>query len=146
MTFLSSYDSTRPERPRTRSIFTSAGLAHGGKLRFERGGLEGLHRWEPALRALFHGRPIWSEQSAAGLVDASGAALDLSRTFSPEDSDAVAKIQEEILDVFFEKLNDSETVDKEMIDGLRALLSSDNKLKADEIAAVFTVDPAASDD
>ena len=58
----------------------------------------------------------------------------------------MAKIQEEILDAFFEKLNDSETVDKEMIDGLRALLSSDKKLKADEIAAVFTVDPAASDD
>ena len=58
----------------------------------------------------------------------------------------MAKIQEVILDAFFEKLNNSETVDKEMIDGLRALLCSDKKLKADEIAAVFTLDPAASDD
>ena len=57
----------------------------------------------------------------------------------------LAKIQEKIAEAFFEKLDDSEAVNKEMIDGLRALLSSDNKLKADEIAAVFTVDPTASD-
>ncbi len=58
----------------------------------------------------------------------------------------MAKIQEDILEAFFEKLNDSEAVDKVMVDGLRTLLNSDNKLRADEIAAVFTVDPATSED
>ncbi len=58
----------------------------------------------------------------------------------------MAKIQEKILEAFFEKLNDSEAVDKVMVDGLRTLLSSDNKLRADEITAVFTVGPATSED
>ena len=58
----------------------------------------------------------------------------------------MAKIQEDILEAFFEKLNDSEAVDKVMVDGLRTLLSSDNRLRAEEITAVFTIVPATSED
>jgi hypothetical protein len=59
----------------------------GGKLNFLRGGLEQLQRWEPALRTLYAGRPIWTREAAASLVDASGSALDLTRSFSLDDSD-----------------------------------------------------------
>ena len=38
---------------------TGAGLLYGGRVRFERGGQAELERWEPALRALFDGRPIF---------------------------------------------------------------------------------------
>jgi hypothetical protein len=40
-------------------IATAAGLVYGGRLRFARGGPAALERWEPALRALFSGRPIF---------------------------------------------------------------------------------------
>lgn len=38
---------------------TGAGLLYGGRVRFECGGQSELERWEPALRALFDGRPIF---------------------------------------------------------------------------------------
>jgi len=72
-------------------IHTASGLAMGSKLRFVRGGLVDLQRFEPALRGLFHGRPIWTPAAARDLVDASGAPLDLSRTFSLDDSDATLR-------------------------------------------------------
>lgn len=68
-------------------IHTASGLAMGGKLHFERGGLEDLQRWEPALRALYHGRPIWARDAVETLVDEAGAAIDFARTFSWQDSD-----------------------------------------------------------
>jgi hypothetical protein len=68
-------------------IHTAGGLAAGDKLDFLRGGLEMLQRWEPALRALYTGRRIWTAAEAERLVDASGNAIDLSRSFTLEDSD-----------------------------------------------------------
>ena len=68
-------------------IHTVSGLALGQKMQVVRGGLEELQRWEPALRALYHGRPIWTAAKAASLVDAEGRPLDLERKFSVEDSD-----------------------------------------------------------
>ncbi len=68
-------------------IHTASGLAMAGKLHFERGGLEDLQRWEPALRACFEGRPIWSKDALPELIDEAGQTLDLERSFSPEDSD-----------------------------------------------------------
>jgi ectoine hydroxylase-related dioxygenase (phytanoyl-CoA dioxygenase family) len=47
---------------------TGAGLLYGGRVRFERGGQAELERWEPALRALFDGRPIF-DPAADGLGD-----------------------------------------------------------------------------
>jgi hypothetical protein len=69
-------------------IHSASGLAMAAKLHFVRGGLAGLHRWEPTLRGLYHGRPIWTAGAAATLVDASGEGLDLTRTFRLEDADA----------------------------------------------------------
>ncbi|HJQ82597.1 MAG TPA: phytanoyl-CoA dioxygenase family protein [Candidatus Binatia bacterium] len=40
-------------------LATAAGLVHGGRARFPRGGYAHLERWEPALRMLFVGRPIY---------------------------------------------------------------------------------------
>jgi len=51
---------------------TGAGLLYGGRVRFERGGQAELERWEPALRALFDGRPIFVP--AAGVVGATDCA------------------------------------------------------------------------
>ncbi|MBJ20075.1 MAG: hypothetical protein CL933_11745 [Deltaproteobacteria bacterium] len=68
-------------------IHTASGLASAGKLEFLRGGLDRLQRWEPALRSLYAGRPIWTAQAAETLRDDSGAALDLGLSFTLEDSD-----------------------------------------------------------
>jgi ectoine hydroxylase-related dioxygenase (phytanoyl-CoA dioxygenase family) len=62
-------------------ITTAPGLFYGGRLRFERGDYAALERWEPALRALFCGRPIFDPdrdaRPAPGAVtlDDSDAAL-----------------------------------------------------------------------
>jgi len=40
-------------------LHTVPGLVHGGRVRFARGGYADLERWEPALRAMFDGRPIY---------------------------------------------------------------------------------------
>jgi len=50
----------------------------------------------------------------------------------------MATIQAEILDSFYAKLSKSETVDKAMIDELRALFQSGNKIKADDFVAILT--------
>ncbi|MAG33520.1 MAG: hypothetical protein CL908_21800 [Deltaproteobacteria bacterium] len=68
-------------------IHTVSGLAMAGKLHFERGGLEGLQRWEPALRACFDGRPIWPKDALPEFTDDRGERVDLTRAFGPEDSD-----------------------------------------------------------
>ena len=56
----------------------------------------------------------------------------------------MAKIQEEILDLFFTKLEEAQTIDQHMIDGLRELLSSGSKPKADDIVNVFSSDSEPS--
>jgi len=50
----------------------------------------------------------------------------------------MATIQSEILDSFYTQLSTSETVDVAMIDGLRKLFESGDKLKADDIIAILT--------
>src|SRR5262249_31566866 len=40
-------------------LHTAAGLVHGGRARFGRGGYDHLQRWEPALRAMFDRRPLY---------------------------------------------------------------------------------------
>ena len=46
-------------------IHTAAGLVHGGRARFPRGGYDDLERWEPALRGMFDGRPIYDPSALA---------------------------------------------------------------------------------
>ncbi len=43
---------------------TCFGLLYADLLRFPRGGFDDLARWDPALRALFHGRPIYDATAA----------------------------------------------------------------------------------
>lgn len=69
-------------------IATVAGLHYGGRVRFAAGGYADLERWEPALRALYSGRPIFDPQ-AVDLRDAAGAPLDPSRAFALDDGAAL---------------------------------------------------------
>ena len=59
-----SWCSTRPPGATSRpSARRRPGLVYGGRVRFARGGQADLERWEPALRALFDGRPIFDPAS-----------------------------------------------------------------------------------
>ena len=46
-------------------LHTAAGLVHGGRAQFTGGGYAHLERWEPALRAMFDGRPIYDPSALA---------------------------------------------------------------------------------
>ena len=46
-------------------------------------------------------------------------------------------IQEEVLDGFFNKLGNSEGIGKDLIEALRVLFKSGDKLKADDLFAAF---------
>ena len=59
---------------------TCFGLLYADQVSFPRGSFDQLARWEPALRALFHGRPIY-DPAAADVPD------DLSRSFTVHDDD-----------------------------------------------------------
>ena len=56
---------------------TCFGLLYAGPVTFPSGSFEWLDRWEPALRALYHGRPPYDPAAVAG--------VDLTRSFSPDD-------------------------------------------------------------
>jgi hypothetical protein len=58
---------------------TCFGLLYAGLVSFPRGNFDALDRWEPVLRALFHGRPPYDP---GPLED-----LDLARSFRPGDLD-----------------------------------------------------------
>jgi hypothetical protein len=67
-------------------LHTAAGLLYGGHARFARGEPADLERWEPALRALFCGRPIFDPERC-DFRDRAGAPLDLHRPFTLDDAD-----------------------------------------------------------
>ena len=58
---------------------TCFGLLYSGLASFPRGGFEALMRWEPALRSMFDGRPLYDPGAVAD--------LDLEHSFSLADSD-----------------------------------------------------------
>jgi hypothetical protein len=64
-------------------LSTCFGLLYGNRVAFPRGGFDGLTRWEPAIRALYHGRPIY-DPDRVDLPD------DLTRGFEPGDDRAAA--------------------------------------------------------
>jgi hypothetical protein len=64
--------------------FTRYGLLYNGRISFASGSFEELCHWEPPLRALFHGRPVYQPQSIE-FADRHGARLDLSQTFTIDD-------------------------------------------------------------
>ncbi len=61
---------------------TSFGLLYAGEVTAVRGGLETLIRWEPAMRAMIVGRPIYDPaQVATSLRALDGSPLELGRSF-----------------------------------------------------------------
>jgi hypothetical protein len=56
-----------------------------GRARVVRGSLPGWQRWEPAIQALCHGRPIYGPEVRDRLVDEAGRPLDLQRSFAADD-------------------------------------------------------------
>jgi hypothetical protein len=66
--------------------FTRYGVLYNANPRFDAGDFTDLCRWEPALRALFHGRPVYDPRQT--FVDRHGAPLDLARSFTLDDDPA----------------------------------------------------------
>jgi hypothetical protein len=66
-------------------LLTASGTVRTGRARMARGDLAGWHRWEPAIRSLLSGRPIYSPAVWGTLVDRRGEPLDLHRSFSTDD-------------------------------------------------------------
>jgi hypothetical protein len=60
---------------------TAAGLLYGGRARCPKGSAILWVAWEPALRAMFHGRPLY-DAKRLDLRDRRGAALDVAQTFT----------------------------------------------------------------
>jgi ectoine hydroxylase-related dioxygenase (phytanoyl-CoA dioxygenase family) len=59
---------------------TRIGLLYSGAVRFRRGDYDAWDAWEPALRCLYSGTPIY-DPSNPGLIGLDGAPLDLHRKF-----------------------------------------------------------------
>lgn len=62
---------------------TRYGLLYNTPLRFRAGEFADLCRWEPVLRLVFHGRPVY--EPAQQFFDREGAPLDLTRSFTLAD-------------------------------------------------------------
>ena len=69
-------------------LLTASGAVMSGRARVLRGSLAGWQRWEPAIQALCHGRPIYGPEVRERLVDRAGRPLDLHRSFAPGDEEA----------------------------------------------------------
>ena len=63
---------------------TRFGLLYSHAVEFVRGDFEKWDAWEPALRCLYSGRPIYNP-AALNFVDLDGAPLDLHRSFTLDD-------------------------------------------------------------
>jgi ectoine hydroxylase-related dioxygenase (phytanoyl-CoA dioxygenase family) len=66
---------------------SAPGLLYAGRLRCARGDAMRFVRWEPALRAMYHGRPIFLSERAE-LRDLRGGPLDPGRSFTLADDRA----------------------------------------------------------
>jgi hypothetical protein len=66
-------------------LLSASGTVRTGRARIARGDLAGWQRWEPAIRSLLSGRPIYSPAVWSTLVDRGGEQLDLHRSFSTDD-------------------------------------------------------------
>jgi hypothetical protein len=65
-------------------LLTAVGATRTGRARLLRGDLKDWRRWEPAIRSLLDGRPIYDGAAVDGLVDSSGRRLALDQAFAPE--------------------------------------------------------------
>ena len=68
-------------------VASTFGLQMAGRAKVEGGSLDGFLEWEPVLRCLLDGRPVYEPGSIA-LLDRAGAPLDLHRSFSLDDDPA----------------------------------------------------------
>lgn len=66
-------------------LVTASGCLATGRATVVRGDLAGWQRWEPAIRSLMTGRPVYSSAVRDTLVDRDGAPLDLHRAFRVDD-------------------------------------------------------------
>jgi hypothetical protein len=69
-------------------LLTASGAVRTGRAVVVRGELAGWQRWEPALRSLSSGRPIYGPAVWSTLVDRAGQPLDLLRTFAVDDDES----------------------------------------------------------
>jgi len=67
-----------------RDLETTPGLFYGGRVEVVRGNPLRFVRWEPALRAIFHGLPIY-DPNTVDLRDRNGAPLDPAQSFTMDD-------------------------------------------------------------
>lgn len=65
-------------------VESAPGLLYAGRVRCRRGRAMTLVQWEPALRALYTGRPVFDPETAE-LRDRDGRPLDPARSFAPDD-------------------------------------------------------------
>ena len=63
---------------------TRYGLLYSNAVRFVRGDFDSWDDWEPAIRCMYSGRPIYDPDSC-DFRDREGAPLDLQRSFEPDD-------------------------------------------------------------
>lgn len=63
---------------------TRIGLLYSGAVRFQRGDYDAWDAWEPALRCLYSGTPIY-DPANPGLIGLDGSPLDLGRKFRMDD-------------------------------------------------------------
>ena len=68
---------------------TCFALLYADRLRIPTGSFGQLSRWEPALRAAFDGQPVYDYADPPPVVDAAGQPLDLTTSFTLDDSDDV---------------------------------------------------------
>ncbi len=66
-----------------RELDAAAGLLYGGRARCRRGNALRWLDWEPALRAMFSGRPVY-DPDAVRLLDRLGRPLDPAQSFAPD--------------------------------------------------------------
>lgn len=66
-------------------LLTATGAVRTGRARVTRGDLAGWQRWEPAIRALTSGRPVYDTAVWDTLRDRGGEPLDLHRAFTVDD-------------------------------------------------------------
>ena len=66
---------------------STMGLSLGNDVEMQRGATDDFVEWEPVLRAMIDGRPVY-EPGSVEFRAADGTPLDLDRRFTPEDDDA----------------------------------------------------------
>lgn len=66
-------------------LLTAVGATQTGRARIVQGSLDLWQQWEPAIRSLVDGMPIYGAHVRETLVDRQGALLPLDKSFAPDD-------------------------------------------------------------